>query len=192
MQKTITSQYFIGESSRDPEVDMSWPFRFKLTTDSLRWDSLKISPSDQFEEHIVAKLDETSRNFLVAWRPVEIHIIDVDIHETYRVNLIKKESFWFEPLPDVVQKKQKQKKKKKNKYTCCYNLPEIEQESTHDMKIENVSEEFAYSVEPFKHIVQKRNLSYGHEIGLRWSGTRTTIKYDFSVLYEPRVQRSIH
>ncbi|KAL5850795.1 hypothetical protein ACOSQ4_008808 [Xanthoceras sorbifolium] len=91
MQKTITSQYFIGESSRDPEVDMSWPFRLKLTTDSLRWDSLKISPSDQFEEQIVAKLDETSRNFLVAWRPVEIHIIDVDIHETYRVNLIKKE-----------------------------------------------------------------------------------------------------
>ncbi|KAJ0078941.1 hypothetical protein Patl1_22680 [Pistacia atlantica] len=121
-------------------------FRLKLTTDHIRWNSLKISPSQEFEDHILKKLDEASREVLDAWIPIEIHIIDTDIQETYRVKLVKKKSFWFEPLPDVKQKKK-----------------------------DKAGNEFYYSLEPFKHIVKRRNLSCDKEIGLCWSAAKPTI-----------------
>lgn len=148
------------------EANKSWPFRLKLTTDHIRWDSLKISPSQEFEDHILRRLDEASRKVLDAWIPIEIHIIDTDIQETYRVKLAKKKSFWFEPLPDV-------KQKKKNTF------------SFHRDKARN---EYYYSLEPFKHIVKRRNLSCDKVIELCWSGNRTIIKFDFSVVYSPRLE----
>lgn len=177
MNKTLEAQNIIAEGgcgengmgyavcSSSQEANKSWPFRVKLTTDNIRWDSLKISPSQEFEAYILANLDEASRKLLDAYIPVEIHIIDVDTRETYKANLSKKESFWFEPLPDVGQKKQN---------FCCHKLTE------------KAKKEFAYSVEPFRHIAQKRNLSYDQEIGLRWSGSRSEINFYFSIVHAPR------
>ena len=47
-----------------PEDSNSWPFRIRLTTDHLCWDSLKISPSKEFEEHILGNMNEASRKAL--------------------------------------------------------------------------------------------------------------------------------
>lgn len=86
----------IGQcSSGTIEADKLWPFRLKLTTDHIRWDSLKIPPSQAFEEHILANLDEASRKLLDAYLPIELHIADADACETYKVKLVKKDSFWF-------------------------------------------------------------------------------------------------
>ncbi|KAJ0013644.1 hypothetical protein Pint_19912 [Pistacia integerrima] len=43
------------------EANKLWLFRLKLIIDHIRWDSLKISPSQEFEDHILRKLDEASR-----------------------------------------------------------------------------------------------------------------------------------
>ncbi|XP_044467799.1 uncharacterized protein LOC123197545 [Mangifera indica] len=153
-------------SSSVRQANKSWPFRLKLTRDHIRWDSLKISPSQEFEDHILRKLDEGSCKILESWIPIEIHIFDADIQETYRVKLTKKKSFWFEPLPDG---KQEQKN----------NL------SFHGNKGMN---EFSYSLEPFRHIITTRNLRCGKEIGLCWSGSSSIIKFDFSVLYSPMLE----
>lgn len=41
-----------------------WPFKLKLTSDHIRWDSIKIPPSNEFEQHILSNLDEGSRRIL--------------------------------------------------------------------------------------------------------------------------------
>ncbi|KAF5739847.1 hypothetical protein HS088_TW12G01058 [Tripterygium wilfordii] len=138
-----------------------WPFRLKLTRDHIRWDSLKIPPSRDFEAHILENLDEASRRVLDAWGSVQVSIFDADTCDTHKVNLVKKKAFWFEPFPDVGQRKGKQKT-----FSCN-------------------DDEFAYSIEPFKMIVKKRNLSCDQEIGFRWSGNYPVKRLDFSVLYVP-------
>ena len=132
----------------------------------MRWDSLKISPSREFEDFILQNMSADCQKALELWQPIELSIYDVDIHEIYKVDLTKKESFWFEPLPDIGQKRLK---------------PASSNESKKIMK-----EKFAYSLQPFRHIAKKRGLSYVQEIGLNWSGSRTVNKIEFSVLHAPR------
>ncbi|TKY61479.1 40S ribosomal protein S4-2 [Spatholobus suberectus] len=143
------------------KISDPWPFRIKLTTDRMRWDSLKISPSKEFEEYILGHMNESSRKALESWIPVNILIYDVDTCETYDAKLSKKESFWFDPMPVLGEKP------KKGECPCsfktamreppCYNLAKAR-------------EEFAYSIEPFRHIIRKRDLKYDQEIGLRYCG----------------------
>ncbi|XP_022961362.1 uncharacterized protein LOC111461952 [Cucurbita moschata] len=135
-----------------------WPYRMKLSTDRLRWDSLKISEGTEFEEMMLRNMNEGSYRDLNEMIPIEISIFDVDICETYKVKLVKKEAFWFEPLPLVGEKSSK-------KYQSS----------------------FVYSIEPFRHIVKKRGLDYGQEIGLRWSGSKTIDRFDFSILSSSRL-----
>lgn len=149
------------------ETRTSWPFTIKLTTDHIRWDSLKISPSKELEEHILGNINEASRKLLDAWIPIELYIDDVDTCQTYKVKLAKKESFWFEPTPEN---------------TSWYNAAMVE-EPCYDL--EKKRKEFAYSIEPFRQIAKRRSLSYDHEIGLRWSGNKSNNKFEFSVLNVP-------
>ena len=143
-----------------PEDSNSWPFRIRLTTDHLCWDSLKISPSKEFEEHIVGNMNKASHKALKAWLPVEISIYDVDTCEAYPAKLAKKESFWFKPTPFFYEKPRKEKSTQPNatmmEQPICYDL-------------EEARKEFAYSVEPFRQVVNKRNRNYNQEIGMRWS-----------------------
>ena len=69
--------------------------------------------------------------------------------------LAKKESFWFKPTPFSYEKPRKEKTM--TEQPTCYDL-------------EEARKEFAYSIEPFRQVVSKRNLKYNQEIGLRWSG----------------------
>lgn len=156
----------------------SWPFRIKLTTDHIRWDSLKISPSKEFEEHILGNMNKDSHDVLDAWKAVEILIYDVDIDETYPVKLAKKESYWFEPIAPFFDEKQRQGK------SFCPNA-EMKKQPCYDL--EEARKEFAYSIEPFRQIVRKRNLNYNQEIGLRLSSSKGVEKLEFSVLYVPRL-----
>ena len=64
----------------------------------------------------------------------------------------------------------------------------IEQPTYYDW--EEARKEFAYSIEPFRQLVNKRNLNYNQEIGLQWSGTKAVEKLEFSVLYVPRLDLS--
>ena len=64
----------------------------------------------------------------------------------------------------------------------------IEQPTCYDL--EEARKEFAYSIEPFRQLVNKRNLNYNQEIGLRWSGVKAIEKLEFSVLYVPRLDLS--
>lgn len=179
-----------GATESETETPSPWPFRLKLTSDHLRWDSLKLSPSNEFKEHILANLDETSRNCLEAMKPIEIQIVDVDINETYQANLVKKDLFWFEPIPGMVSKKKSHSRSKTFPIAkCCYRPRAIDEEFSSDLRAVDSDEVCAYSVEPFKHIVKKRNLSYDYEIGLRWSETEPIVKYEFSVLYTPMIHR---
>ena len=118
----------IGSNKGKEVCGNSWPFRIKLTTDHIRWDSLKISPSEEFEEHILHNLNEASHRALEAWLPVEISIYDVDTHETYPVKLAKKESFWFKPTPLFYEKPRKEKSFFSDatmmKQPACYDLEE--------------------------------------------------------------------
>lgn len=184
MKKMARDGSGIGEDSSNkdkevcsnlPEDSNSWPFRIRLTTDHLCWDSLKISPSKEFEEHILGNMNEASRKALKAWLPVEISIYDVDTCETYPAKLAKKESFWFKPTPFSYEKPRKEKTIMEQ--PTCYDL-------------EEARKEFAYSIEPFRQLVNKRNLNYNQEIGLRWSGTKAVEKLEFSVLYVPRLDLS--
>lgn len=56
----------------------------------------------------------------------------------------------------------------------CYNL-------------EKRRKEFAYSIEPFRQITKRRSLSYGQEIGFKWSDCKAVGSLEFSVLYVPRL-----
>ncbi|KAI9084899.1 hypothetical protein K1719_033305 [Acacia pycnantha] len=79
---------------RDP-----WPFRIKLNSDNLRWDSLKTSAAKDFEEFISGQINEDSRKALEVWSvwiPVKVWIYDVDTGETYEAKMAKKESFWLD------------------------------------------------------------------------------------------------
>lgn len=163
-------------STLPAETNNSWPFRIKLTTDHMRWDSLKISPSKEFEEHILGNMNKDSHEVLDAWKAVEILVYDVDTDETYPVKLAKKESFWFEPFSDEKQRKGK---------SFCPNAAAMKKQPCYDL--EEARKEFVYSIEPFRQIVRKRNLNYNQEIGLRWSSCRAVEKLEFSVLYVPRL-----
>ncbi|KAL4034592.1 hypothetical protein IC575_003246 [Cucumis melo] len=151
-----------------------WPYRMKLTTDQLRWDSLKISESKQFEELLSKNMNEGSYRDLAEMIPIEVSIYDVDICETFRVKLVKKEAFWFEPLPLVGEKS------KKDKFGS-HSTAKLNGKSYKEKK------EFVYSIEPFRHIIKKRGLDYQQEIGLRWSGSKAMDRFDFSVLSSPRL-----
>ncbi|GAV63179.1 hypothetical protein CFOL_v3_06699, partial [Cephalotus follicularis] len=151
------------------------PFRLKLTTDNLRWNSLKIPSSKEFEDQILANLNEPSLKALDGWSPIEILFFDVDTQEIYKLNLAKKEAFWFEPMPDVGQKKDK---------SSPNNAAMIVQSSC---DVEMARKEFVYSVEPFRHIVKKRDLSYNNEIALCWAGSKTINKFYLSVLHPRRL-----
>lgn len=150
-----------------PKTSDQWPFRIKLTTDHMRWDSLKISPSKEFEECILGHMNESSLKALESWIPVSIHIYDVDTCETYDAKLSKKESFWFDPMP-VLGEKPKNGAAMREPH--CYDL-------------KKAREEYAYSIEPFRHIIRKRGLKYDQEIGLRFSGGRVLVGLEFSVLH---------
>lgn len=186
MQKPIKDREAIGEdrsSSTAPESGNTWPYRMRLTTDHLRWDSLKISHSEALEEHILAKIGEANRGALEGWIPIDMSIHDVDTGETYEVKLVKKESFWFEPTP-FVEERVILRKKKSLSIFCPRNLKEV---PCYD--VEKTRKEFAYSIEPFRQITKKRGLSYGQEIGFRWSGCKLLdIQIlEFSVLNVPRL-----
>lgn len=185
MQKPIKDREAIGEdrsSSTAPESGNTWPYRMRLTTDHLRWDSLKISHSEALEEHILAKIGEANRGALEGWIPIDMSIHDVDTGETYEVKLVKKESFWFEPTP-FVEERVILRKKKSFSIFCPRNLKEV---PCYD--VEKTRKEFAYSIEPFRQITKKRGLSYGQEIGFRWSGCKLDIqRLEFSVLNVPRL-----
>jgi hypothetical protein len=160
------------------ETNNSWPFRIKLTTDHVRWDSLKILPSKEFEEHILCNMNKDRHKALDEWNPVEIFIYDADTCETYPVKLAKKESFWFEPITPFLDEKQR-----KGKPFC----PNAETKKQPCYDLEEARKEFVYSIEPFRQIVRKRNLNYNQEIGLRWSSSKGVEKLEFSVLYVPRL-----
>lgn len=161
--------------SSSMESTNPWPFRIKLTTDHLRWDSLKISPSVELGEHIIAKLDEATHQLLDQRHPIKISIYDMDTCETYKVNFAKKESFWFEPFPDIEQISQRISSTINITMTDC--LCDNHQRSRN---------EFFYSIEPFREIQKKRNLRCNVEIGFRWSGSSETgNQFEFSVLYDP-------
>lgn len=132
--------------------------------DRMRWDSLKISPSKEFEEYVLGHMNENSRKDLESWIPVNILIYDVDTCETYDAKLSKKESFWFDPMPLLGEKQ------KKGVEPPCYNL-------------EKAREDFAYSIEPFRHVIRKRDLKYDQEIGLRYCGGNVVVAFEFSVLH---------
>lgn len=148
-----------AEKLRDP-----WPFRIKLSADHIRWDSLKISPSKEFEEWILGHMSEGNRKAIEAWAPVNISIYDVDTCETYKAKMAKKESFWFDPMPCVGEKKSTMKE------PPCYDL-------------EKARKEFVYSIEPFRYVVKRRDLRRDQEIGLRVSGNSNDL--EFSILYSP-------
>lgn len=154
-----------------------WPYRTKLTTDQLRWDSLKISEPKEFEETILRNMNEGSYRHLDEMIPIEISIYDVDICETYKVKLVKKEAFWFEPLPLVGEKS------KKDMFPS-HPFAKVSGKSNNN---HTDRKEFVYSIEPFRHIIKKRGLDYQQEIGLRWSGSKTIDRFDFSVLSSPRL-----
>lgn len=158
------------------ECSDPWPFRIKLTTDCMRWDSLKISPCKEFEEHIVGHMNDSSRKALESWIPVNILIYDVDTCETYEAKLSKKESFWFDPLPVLGEKP----KMGAGEY-CSSSKAVVREPPCYDL--EKAREEFAYSVEPFRHIIRKRDLKYDQEIGLRFSGGKVIVGFEFSVLH---------
>lgn len=155
-----------------------WPYRMKLTTDQLRWDSLKISKPQEFQEMILRNMNEGRyRDLDDMMIPIEISIYDVDTCETYKVKLVKKEAFWFEPLPVVAENS------KKDKFCSDF----IAKMSVKSYSLHKEKKEFVYSIEPFRHIVKKRGLDYQQEIGLRWSGSKTIDRFDFSVLSSPRL-----
>ncbi|RDY13256.1 hypothetical protein CR513_01843, partial [Mucuna pruriens] len=143
-----------------------WPFRMKLTTDGMRWDSLKISPSKEFEECVLGHMNESSRKALESWIPVNILIYDVDTCETYDAKLSKKESFWFDPMP-VLGECSSSSSKADMRETPCYNL-------------DKARKHFAYSIQPFRHIIRKRDLKYDQEIGLRYCGGEVLVAFEFS------------
>ncbi|KAK7337801.1 hypothetical protein VNO77_18388 [Canavalia gladiata] len=149
------------------KVSDLWPFRIKLTTECMRWDSLKITPSKEFEEHIVGHMNESNSKALKSWIPVNILIHDVDNRETYEAKLSKKESFWFDPMPILGEKSKKGE---------CLREPPC-----YDFK--KAREEFAYSIEPFRNIITKRGLKYDQEIGLRYCGDKVVEGFEFSVLH---------
>ncbi|KAK7258843.1 hypothetical protein RIF29_24431 [Crotalaria pallida] len=151
-----------GSVSNGNEGNEAWPFRIKLTTDCMRWDSLKITPSKEFEEFILGHINESSRKALESWNPVNILIYDVDTCETYDAKLSKKESFWFNPMPVIGEK------------------PTMREPHSYGLK--KAREEYAYSIEPFRYIIRKRDLKYDQEIGFRFSGGRVIVGLEFSVL----------
>ncbi|KAF7817888.1 hypothetical protein G2W53_023343 [Senna tora] len=156
-----------SHSTETPKLRDSWPFRIKLSSDNIRWDSLKISPSKEFEESILGHMNAGSRKALEAWIPVSILIYDADTCETYNAKMAKKESFWFNPMPCFGEKRAEMRE------PPCYDL-------------EKAREEFAYSIEPFRHIVKRRDLKRDQEIGLRISGNKTMVEgLEFSVLHSP-------
>lgn len=168
-QNVIVESSCSNKVKNEPlETGIHWPLRIKLTTD-LRWDSLKISPSEELEEHILGNINMDSRRLLDAWIPIELSIYDVNISETCKVNLAKKESFWFELTPEK---------------SCSLNAGMVE-EPCYD--VEKSRKEFSYSIEPFRQIKKRGNLNYGQEIGLRWSGSKSVNKLEFSVPYVPRL-----
>ncbi|KAF9681610.1 hypothetical protein SADUNF_Sadunf05G0019800 [Salix dunnii] len=118
----------------------------------MRWDSLKISPSREFNNHILENLSEANRKALDMWKPIEVSIYDIDTHETYKFSLAKKEAFWFKPFPDAAHRKVK-KSTASNK-TLEHYMYELEQRRKY----------FSYSVQPFRHIIKKRSLIYDQEI----------------------------
>ncbi|KAJ1417104.1 hypothetical protein SESBI_16791 [Sesbania bispinosa] len=152
----------------------AWPFRMKLTTDSMRWDSLKISPSKEFEECILGHMNESSRKALESWIPVNISIYDVDTCETYDTKLTKKEGFWFDPMPILGEKP-----KMSECSSPSFKVSVMGEPTCYDLG--KAREEFVYSIEPFRHIIRKRDLKYDQEIGLRFSGGTMTVGFEFSV-----------
>ncbi|CAJ1960887.1 unnamed protein product [Sphenostylis stenocarpa] len=160
----------VTESSNTSAAKSSdmWACRMKLTTDCMRWDSLKISPKE-FEESVLGQMNESSRKALESWIPVNILIYDVDNGETYDTRLFKKESFWFDPMPVSGERPRKGESMKE---PPCYNL-------------EKAREVFAYSIQPFRHIIRKRDLKYDQEIGLRYCGGNVVVAFEFSVLHSP-------
>lgn len=92
-----------------PKGSNSWPFRIKLTTNHMCWDTPKISPSKEFQEHILGNMNEASHKSLDEWIPVETSRFYADMRETYPVKLAKKESFWFERTPFYDKKPRKEK-----------------------------------------------------------------------------------
>ncbi|MED6218638.1 hypothetical protein PIB30_028481 [Stylosanthes scabra] len=153
-------------SAQEATID-PWPFRIKLATDLMKWDSLKIPHSKEFEENIIGQMNETSREALESWIPVNILIYDVDTCETYDAKLSKKESFWFDPMPVLGEKPKKIGAAMRE--LPCYDLVKAR-------------EDFAYSIEPFRHIIRKRNLKYDQEIGFRFSGGKVIVGFEFSVM----------
>ncbi|KAK7284335.1 hypothetical protein RJT34_19080 [Clitoria ternatea] len=145
-----------------------WPFRMKLTTDGMRWDSLKISPCKEFEDFILGQMDESSLKALESWIPVNIVIYDVDTCETYDAKLSKKESFWFDPMPTSGE---------------CSSFSKVAMREPPCYDLKKAREEFAYSIEPFRHIIRKRDLKYDQEIGLRYCGHKVAKGFEFSVLH---------
>ncbi|KAK7397219.1 hypothetical protein VNO78_18386 [Psophocarpus tetragonolobus] len=136
-----------------------WPWRIKLTRDRLRWDSLKISPKE-FEEFVLGQMNESSREALESWIPVNILIYDIDTCQTYDTKLYKKESFWFDPMPVLGEKPN----------NCVSSF-------------EKAREDFAYSIEPFKPITRERDLKYDQEIGLRYCAAKVVVAFEFSLLH---------
>ncbi|CAK7340743.1 unnamed protein product [Dovyalis caffra] len=183
MKIAFDKQNIVGEGSiskkgkevcrNGSETSNPWPYRIKLTTDSMRWDSLKISPSREFNNLILENLSEDNCKALDMWKPIEVSIYDVDTQETYKVSLAKKEAFWFEPFPDVGQRKVKSAS---SNTTLEHYIYEFEQRR----------KEFSYSLQPFRHIIKKKSLRYDQEIGFCWSGNATVDRIDFSVLYSPK------
>jgi len=157
----------------------SWPIIIKLTTDCMCWDSLKISPSKEFEEYVLKHMNESSRKSLDSWIPVNVLIYDVDTCDTYDSNLSKKESFWFDPMPLVGEKI------KVGKHSFSYSSSSYE-ETMWELPcydLEKARKEFVYSIEPFRHIIRKRDLKYDQEIGLRFCGGNVTVGFEFFVLH---------
>ncbi|KAL1313025.1 hypothetical protein HN51_039603 [Arachis hypogaea] len=143
-----------------------WPFRIKLTRDCMKSDSIKIPPSKEFEANILGEMNESSRQALESWRPVKIVIYDVDICKTYDTKLCKKESFWFEPIRALGEKP--------HVGATMTDLPSYD--------AVKARQDFVYSIHPFKHIISKRNLNYGQQIGLRVSHDQAVVTFDFSVI----------
>ncbi|KAJ6876839.1 hypothetical protein NC651_029755 [Populus alba x Populus x berolinensis] len=87
-----------GVCSSGSETSNPWPYRIKLTTDSMRWDSLKISPSWEFNNHVLENMSEANRDALDMWKAIEVSIYDVDTQEIYKPfrQIIKKRGLRYD------------------------------------------------------------------------------------------------
>ena len=137
-----------------PEDCNSCPFRIRLTTHHLCWDSLKISPSKEFEEHILGNMNEASRKALKHGFLLQYQFMMVT--PVKRILQIGKERVILVQTNTVFLWEAKKGKNNDGAANLLWFGRSKERVCLFDWA--------------FRQVVSKRNLKYNQEIGLRWSG----------------------